>query len=335
MVLVTGGTGLVGSHLLFYLTKAGNKVRALYRTKDRINLVKKVFGYYTNDIDAFFNAIEWVKCDINHLPLLEDAFEGVTQVYHCAALISFDPKDRKKLFKVNAEGTFNIVNLCISNTIKKLCYVSSIATIGTTTDGSPANETTEFDEASANVYALSKYLAEMEVWRGSQEGLDVIIVNPGVILGPGFWNNGSGTLFRKISEGLNFYPPNGTGFVSVNDVVKSMLELMDSTIKNQNYILVAANMSYKKAFSTIALALHKKPPSRLLKNWMLAVLWRMDWARALVTGSKRVLSKKMAKSLIIETTYHTKKIEKALDFKFENVNETIEVCAATFLKENP
>jgi nucleoside-diphosphate-sugar epimerase len=298
-------------------------------------MVRKVFGYYTDNPEPFFKKIEWLKCDICDIPTLEKVFEGISQVYHCAALISFDPRDRKKLFKINVEGTANIVNLCISNTINKLCYVSSIATIGNTTDGSPANETTEFNEAMANVYALSKYQAEMEVWRASQEGIKIIIINPGVILGPGFWNNGSGKIFQRIFKGLKFYPPKGTGFISVNDVVKSMVLLMDSTITNQNYILVAKNLSYKKAFSSIALALNKKPPQKLLKGWMLSILWRLDWVKSLFTNRQRILSKKMAQSFDLNTIYDAKKIQTTLEFKFEDINDSIQLCASTFLEENP
>jgi nucleoside-diphosphate-sugar epimerase len=335
MVLVTGGTGLVGSHLLFDLVKAGNKVRAIYRNEAKIGMVRKVFGYYTDNPEPFFKKIEWLKCDICDIPTLEKVFEGISQVYHCAALISFDPRDRKKLFKINVEGTANIVNLCISNTINKLCYVSSIATIGNTTDNSPANETTEFNEALGNVYALSKYHAEMEVWRGSQEGVNAIIVNPGLILGPGFWNNGSGRIFQRIYKGLKYYPPKGTGFISVNDVVKPMTLLMGSNIINRNYILVAENLLYKKVFSTIALSLHKKPPQKLLKNWMLSILWRLDWLKSLITNNERVLSKKMARSFDVNTVYNSKKVKTTLEFEFEDINDVIQFCAATFLKENP
>ena len=335
MVLVTGGTGLVGSHLLFNLTKAGIHVRAIYRNKNRILFTKKVFRYYTDKPNVFFKTIEWVKCDINDIPTLEIVFKGISHVYHAAALISFDPKDSKQLYKANAIGTSNIVNLCIANGVEKLCYVSSIATIGNVINNKPANETTDFNDAIANVYALSKHQAEMEVWRGSQEGLKMIIVNPGVIIGPGFWNMGSGTLFKKISKGLLFYLPGGTGFVAVKDVVKAMIKLMDSTIANENYILVSENLAYKDAFSKISIALGKKSPKFLLKNWIIAILWRLDWLKSKITGSKRVLSKKMAQSFDASTTYGNAKIKTAIDFEFEDLENSILSSAVIFLKENP
>ncbi|GMN09848.1 NAD-dependent epimerase/dehydratase family protein [Croceitalea sp. MTPC9] len=334
MILVTGGTGLVGSHLLYSLAKKGNKIRATYRNEDKIQLTKKVFGYYTDEPENLLKTIEWVKCDINDIPILEIVFDGVNHVYHCAALISFDPKDRKKLFKVNAQGTCNIVNLCIAHNVQKLCYVSSIATIGNPIDKKPADETTEFNEATANVYALSKHQAEMEVWRGSQEGVKAIIVNPGVILGPGFWSNGSGSLFKKIYKGLRFYTQGKTGFVAVTDVVDAMLDLMNSNFINQRYILVSKNLSYQEAIIEIANSLDKKPPKRLLKKWQLDILWRLDWLKSLLTGMPRGLSKKMAESLNLSSNYNSKKIKKDIGFEFHDLDKTIKFCGTTFLEEN-
>lgn len=334
MVLVTGGTGLVGSHLLFNLAKAGIQVRAIYRNEDRIQLTKKVFGYYVDNPDHLFKTIDWVKCDVNDIPTLEMVFDSITHVYHAAALISFDPNDVKQLHNINVIGTSNIVNLCITNNIKKLCYVSSIATIGNTINNEIANETTEFNDAVANVYARSKYQAEMEVWRCSQEGIKVVIVNPGLIVGPGFWNTGSGTLFQKIYNGLKFYLPSGTGFVTVKDVVEAMTKLMDSAIANENYILVSKNLTYKEAFTKIAGALGKKPPKFLLKNWIAAILWRLDWLKSKAIGSNRVLSKKMADSFNVLTRYSSEKIKTAIEFEFEDLETSIKSCATIFLEEN-
>jgi len=311
MVLVTGGTGLVGSHLLFTLTKAGISVRATYRNKESIKSVATIFSYYSPDYKVLLNKIEWVNCDINDIAALQEAFKNITQVYHCAALISFDPKNLKKLFKTNVEGTANIINLSIENKIEKLCHVSTIGTIGNTLDGSSSNEETPFNSALANVYALSKYQAEMEVWRGSQEGLNIVMVNPGVILGPGFWNNGSGKFFKNTFNGMTFYPPLGTGFVGINDVVKCMIHLMNSSINNENYILVAKNSSYKEVLTSIASALQKKPPRYMLKKWMLEILRRLEWLKAIVTGSERLLSKKMI-----------------------DIEKTIASSASIYLKEN-
>ena len=235
MILVTGGTGLVGSHLLLHLLHGELKVKATYRNADKLEDVKKIFSYYTADTEELFAKIKWIEADLNDLPSLEDAFKGITQVYHCAALISFDPRDFHELRKINIKGTANVVNLCIAKKVKKLCYVSSIGAIGPSLNGGMSTEENEWQDGVSNVYAMSKHSAELEVWRGSQEGIPVVIVNPGVILGPGFWNSGSGLLFKMASEGPRFYPPGGTGFVTVNDVVKTMVQLMDSDIKNEAF----------------------------------------------------------------------------------------------------
>ena len=207
MILVTGGTGLVGSHLLFHLISNGNTVRSNYRTKASIEKVRKVFGYYSEDPSTLLEQIDWVQADITDLGGLDCLFDGVQYVYHCAALISFDPKDFKLLERINVEGTANIVNLCLKYGIKKLCYVSSIAAIGPSIKQKEVTEENEWNEAKANVYGITKYNAELEVWRGSQEGLNIVIVNPGVVIGPGFWKSGSGTFLPMYPRGRSILFP--------------------------------------------------------------------------------------------------------------------------------
>ena len=243
MILVTGGTGLVGSHLLFELTKTDQNIRALYRSTKTIKNVKKVFSYYTDKTETQFKKIEWVQADLNDLPELEDAFKGIKKVFHCAALISFAPNDYNQLKKVNTQGTANIVNLCISYSVQKLCYVSSVATMGFDPN-KISEETTWKPEEIKNVYALTKYAAEKEVWRGIQEGVPSVILNPGVILGPGYFNSGSGLLFKIINKGLKYKTNGITGYVDVNDVVKSMLLLMSKKHLNERYIIVGKTLSF-------------------------------------------------------------------------------------------
>ena len=200
MVLVTGATGLVGSHLALHLLENNESVRAIYRNKDTISKTKSVFSLYKRE--KLFDKIEWVCADITDVPSLEIAFQGIQYVYHCAALISFDPKDEKQLRKVNIEGTANIVNLCLEYRVKKLCHISSIAALGDLKINEIiVNETTEWNpEVYHNDYAISKYGGEIEVFRGQQEGLKVVIINPGIILGPCFWEVGSGEIFTKIRK---------------------------------------------------------------------------------------------------------------------------------------
>ncbi|WP_452229254.1 NAD-dependent epimerase/dehydratase family protein [Lacinutrix sp. MEBiC02404] len=334
MVLVTGGTGLVGSHLLYELVKNNQKVRAIYRSEEKLQTVKKVFSYFTEDVSTVFNKIEWIEADILDIPVLIDVFQDITQVYHCAALISFNPKDYHKLRKTNIEGTANIVNLCLAKNIKKLCYVSSIATLGNHEDNSFIDEETFWNpEADNSVYSITKYGAEMEVWRGTQEGLDAVIVNPGIIIGAGFWNSGSGLLFKKAHNKFPYYVTGTTGYVDVKDVVTAMLQLMQSNIINQRFVIVAKNISFQHFTEIAAKHLKVKAPKKRATSLMLEMAWRTDWLKSFLTGKPRSLTKQNAKTALTITNYSNQKIINALDFKFIPLEKSIETVSNLFLKE--
>lgn len=335
MVLVTGGTGLVGAHLLLYLLQKGIPVRAIHRKGSNLNRVEKVFGYYTTNAPTLFSQIDWMEANLNDIPSLEPAFENVHCVYHAAALISFDPRDYKKLLKTNAEGTANIVNLCLSHNIKKLCYVSTIGTIGRSVTDAPANEDSAWSNQNINVYALSKYEAEMEVWRGSQEGLPVVMVNPGVVLGPGFWETGTGALFTTANKGYSYYPPGGTGFVTVHDVVKIMVSLMDSPVKNERFIAVSDNLSFREILERLTTALEKPNPTQKLKYWQLEIGRVVDFLWSGLTGKSRKLTRNAIHSMKHREVYSNQKIKEALNFEFESIDPVITFSCRHFLKENP
>lgn len=333
MILVTGGTGLLGSHLLLKLTEAGHSVRAVHRKKSDLKRVEKVFGYYQKDGTDLFNAIEWIEADINDIPALEIAFKNITHVYHAAALISFDPRDYKKLQKINVEGTANIVNLCIVNKVQKLCYASTIGALGRSIEGYTTNEETPWTPLEANVYGLSKHAAEMEVWRGSQEGLPVVIVNPGVIIGPGFWESGSGALFTTARKTHGYYPPGGTGFISVHDTVAMMIGLMQSPITNERYIAVAENWTYQRVLTEITGQLGIKPPSKKLKFWQLKIGRWLDWLKNLFFKSGRTITKSHIRSLKNRQIFDNHKIRSALDFEFRSLQDEIRFCCERFMED--
>ncbi|MCF6182285.1 SDR family oxidoreductase [Lutibacter sp.] len=324
MILVTGGTGLVGSHLLYKLALQNNSIKAIYRKSSNLLAVKKVFSYYSDDYEALFNKIDWVAADLLDVTTLKNAFENVTKVYHCAALVSFNPKDYWKMRKINIEGTANVVNFCIDAKIDKLCFVSSIATLDKSVDSDIINEESEWiSTRNKSGYAITKHGAEIEVWRASQEGVNVVIVNPGVILGAGFWDNGTGELFSKIAKGFNFYSEGVTGFVSVNDVVKIMIALMDSSVINEQFVLVAENLSFKTIFYEIAKAFGKKPPRIKVNKFRSSIVWRVATFWAFITNKNPILTKNSAKSLHTKSYYSSDKIIKTLNFKFEKITSVI------------
>ncbi|MFT5737507.1 MAG: dihydroflavonol-4-reductase [Maribacter sp.] len=334
MILVTGGTGLVGSHLLLKLALTNTEVRAIYRTESKLDDVKKIFSYYTPNPQTIFDKIEWIKADILDIPALEIAIEGIDYVYHAAALISFDPNDFDRLKKVNIEGTANIVNLCLAHQVRKLCYVSTIGTIGRSLPNKEATEDSEWTDQNTNIYARTKYAAEMEVWRGSQEKLEVVIVNPGVIVGPGFWGTGSGKLFKTANKEYNYYPPGGTGFITVSDVVNAMIGLMTSNIVGERFILVSKNLSFKDILTRIALAINKKPPTKVLQLWQLKVGRYLDILLHLLTGNGRRITKNTIYSLQNTEVYNSDKIKNMLNFKFQVLDEAIKLSADCFISDH-
>lgn len=335
MILVTGGTGLVGAHLLYQLVSNNENVRAIYRSERKLEHVKTVFANYSTDYDSIFNSIDWVQADILDIPALSEAFTNITHVYHCAAFVSFEPDKYKLLRKTNIEGTANIVNLCISNTIKKLCYVSSIATLGKPINSTFINEETVWNpEDNNSVYAITKYGAEMEVWRGSQEGLDVVVVNPGIILGAGIWNYGTGSLFKKAHKGLKYYTSGTVGLITVEDVTTLMIALMKSAIINERFVLVAENWTYKAFLQTLAESVNTKKPEKLAKSWLLFLGWKLDWLKHKLTGKRRQLTKHIAISLATEKNYSSEKIKTALNYNFKDVKTAIREIGALYLKQD-
>ena len=336
MILVTGGTGLVGSHLLLDLVKAGKPVRAIYRTEDSLGAVKNVFSYTNSRAEAnrLFSSIEWQLADIIDVPSLGIQFKDVDLVYHCAALVSFDTSKDAELRKVNIEGTANIANLCIKNKVEKLCFVSSIATLDKKPGESQLSELSFWNkELSHSMYAITKYGAEMEVWRASQEGVPVVIVNPGVIIGPGFWDSGSGKIFKKINQNLKYFFPKTTGFVGVWDVVKIMQELANSPVLNEKFIVVSENKSFKDVFSMTARSLGKPAPSKKLKKWMVFSGWLWQEVAGLVSRREKQLELRSQKSLFEHTFYSSVKLQQQIDFQFEPISRAIEKTAISFKKD--
>jgi nucleoside-diphosphate-sugar epimerase len=317
MILVTGATGLVGSHLLVQLLQENEEVKALFRSEKQIEKTKNVFSFH-NQLQLF-DKINWVKGDITDIPSLEIAFENITHIYHCAALITFDPNDEEELRKINIEGTANVVNCCIDFGIKKLCHVSSIAALGNPKE----HETTITEETEWNPeelhsdYAISKYGAEMEVFRGHQEGLEVVIVNPGVIFGYGFPKKGSDVIIQSVRKGMAFYTNGSVGIVFVEDVIKCMMQLMKSNINGERFTLVGENIEVKKLLKFIATELNLKSPSIKATKLMTAIAWRLDWLISKIANRKRKITRNTAAASHDTSIYDASKIKSYFEFEFQ------------------
>lgn len=322
MILVTGGTGLVGSHLLVELIRQGKKVRALKRAGSDTSNVDKIFTHY--NVAAPDKSI-WVEGDVTDYFSLLDAMEGVEQVYHCAAVVSFSSADESNLTKVNGEGTANVVNAAMEKGVKKVCHVSSTAALGRADNDKIISEETVWKISNKNsAYAVSKYCAEREVWRASEEGLDVVIVNPCIIIGPGDLTKSSGKMIQRVRKGLKFYPGGANSFIDVRDVAKLMIALTESEIKNERFILAAENLDYKKVFDLIATALNKPAPSVRATALMSALAWRAAWFAGLFSNSNPFITRETAMTGQQRNVYSNKKVKEKLNWNFIPVKEAIE-----------
>ncbi|MGE5108804.1 MAG: NAD-dependent epimerase/dehydratase family protein [Sphingobacteriales bacterium] len=323
MILVTGGTGLVGSELIKQLITQGKSVRAIYRT---------VVSVFLTDEEN--KKTEWVKGDIADILSLEDAMQGVQQVYHCAAIVSFNPKRREELFRTNIEGTANVVNACLHCGVQKLMHVSSVAALGRIRKGETITEASQWSEETNNsAYGKSKYYAELEVYRGIAEGLKAAIVNPVIILGPADWNDGSSAIFKKAYDEFPWYTNGITGFVDVRDVATAMIQLMESDISGEKFILSAENRTYRDMLTMAASAFGKKPPTREAKKWIGQIIWRLDKLKSLFTGSNPLLTKETAQTAQAKVYFDNSKILNTLPgFRFRKMEDTIKETCAVYLK---
>lgn len=323
MILVTGATGLVGSHLLQQLIQAGHSVKALYRT--HIPTIPNTEG------------VEWIKGDILDIVALEESMDQVNQVYHCAAVVSFNPAKKSAMQHTNIEGTANVVNACINKGVKRLLFVSSVAALGRIREDKPIDETMNWTpETSNSEYGKTKYLSEMEVWRGMSEGLSVVVVNPVIILGNGDWEGGSSGIFKSAYNEFPWYTEGMSGFVDVKDVVKAMVLLMNSGINGERFILSGHNAFYKDIFGMIAAAFHKKPPHKKVTPILAAIVWRLEAIKAFFSGKDPLLTKETAKTARAKVQFNNSKLLAAFpEFSYSPLPNSIErICAELKIKYN-
>ena len=312
-IFITGATGLLGAHLIKQLIEQDVHITALYRS----------------EIPFTHTNIEWIRGDIFDVILLDEILSEVDEVYHCAGKVSFNSKDKKELFKTNIEGTANIVNTCLNKKKKKLLHVSSVSALGRLRENTIVTEEMRWSEETSNsVYGESKYLTEMEVWRGIAEGLNAVIVNPTIILGAGDWNTGSSEIFKTVYKEFPYYSEGVTGFVDVMDVVTAMIALMNSDISAERFIISAENISYKEMFYMIAEAFHKKPPHKEVSPFIAAVVWRLEKIRSLVTGKAPFISKETARTALAKVYFDNNKLLKALPtFSYTPLKNSVErIC---------
>lgn len=319
-IMVTGGTGLVGSHLISALVAAGRNVKAIYRTQ----------------VPVFPGSekVEWLQADILDVLDLERVMPQVDYVYHCAAVVSFSPGKRDLLNLTNIQGTANIVNASLEAGIKKLLFVSSVAALGRIRKDKLVNEGMNWSKETSNSeYGKTKYLAEMEVWRGAAEGLPAVVVNPTIILGESDWTKGSTEIFRTIYNEFPWYTEGVSGFVDVKDVVKAMVMLMESDVTGQRFILNADNVSYKALFDEIARCFGKRAPYKKVTPTMASLVWRYEALKGRLTGIDPLLTRETAATAQAKVYFDNSRLKTVFpSFDYTPIPQTVQrICG--YLKD--
>ncbi len=323
MILVTGGAGLLGRELITQLLSRGKEVTAIYNN---------------TALDHFpFKGLKAVQCNILDVTGLEEVMDGIDELYHCAGKVSFAPGYVDELYKVNVEGTANIVNAALNAGVKKMLHVSSVASLGRIRENEIINEHMQWTEETSNSkYGQSKFMGEMEVWRGIAEGLNAVIVNPTIILGAGNWNDSSTKIFKSVYNELPWYTEGTSGFVDVRDVANAMIMLMESDISSERFIISAENKSYRDLFNLIADAFNKKRPSKKVTTFLASVVWRWESVKSKFTGTKPLITKETAATAMAKVQFDNSKLKKHFpSFEYQSLEQTIKhTCSALQQKLN-
>jgi nucleoside-diphosphate-sugar epimerase len=323
MILVTGASGFLGAYFLRALLERGQPVRALYRKSNRVSrtleLLKRM-GSPTEDMDRL---IHWFECDILDIARLEEAFDSITGVIHCAGFVSFDPSDRNELMKVNVEGTANMVHLSLKYPIDYFCHISSVAALGQATPPDLIDEETPWNPDQSNCYGWSKREGEREVWKGIQEGLRAVIVNPGVIMGPGPWNSGTPLIYRRVSKGFRRFPPSNVGLIDATEVPRLCLELIDSESFGESFVLVQEEWDYRELLETVQEIVGAdkklKPVSLRTLKWLGA----MESIRAFFSGRSVRLSRDLIRTFECTEHYDNTKVLKTLEYEYPDLRKQL------------
>lgn len=329
MILVTGATGLLGSHVVCELLSKGYEVRAMYRTEKRQQRVNELVRYYyPEQAVELLQKLSWLKGEILDLTDLEDAMKDCSEVIHCAALVSFHRRDFHALFEHNRTGTANVVNTALGLGIRKLVHISSTAAIGSDSETSDPvkRESNHWNpNESVSGYSLSKYSAEKEVWRGIEEGLNAVIVNPSLMFGPGSWDESSLKIMRTLKKGLKFYTRGANAFVDVRDVAVAVRLLLESDVTAERFLVAGHNLTFKAFFEAVCKQLNCNPPSVLASSLMTSLAWRLSGISARLAGKRPAITKESASSSHKSSVYSSEKILAQFpEFQFHSLEAMID-----------
>lgn len=331
MILVTGATGILGRVIVLELLKRGKTIRATKRKSSNLQEVRKSFQFYTENSHEYFDSIEWIEVDFEDIHSLQNALNGVEEVYHCAAKVSFHPKDEKKMYQTNIEGTKQLLFACQNSSVKKFLFVSSIAVLDGLNENGELDESSDFNpKIDHSAYAISKNFSEMEVWRASAEGLNTVIVNPGVIIGSGNWKESSGTLFKELGENAYTFS-GGTSYVDVRDVAQISIELMEKNIFGERFILISENKKYQDVANFIKQKLGKQAV-KIVPNGLLKTGVFLNSILGWLISPLKMANKVNVQSVTEFNKISNKKIKEKLNYQFIPLEESLAFHVENYLK---
>lgn len=340
MILVTGATGMVGAHLLMTLAQQHDTIRATRRESSSLKAVENIFRFFGKEkAEELMQKVEWVNADLRDPEQIQKALKGVDTIYHTAAIVSFQKKDDQMMIENNREATANLIDFALENHVSKFCHVSSIASLEKIPEKKLTNEDNIWkSDKNKNAYSISKFQSEMEVWRGHEMGLPVVIINPSVILGSGNWDKGSPRFFSSIAKRLYFYSEGGTGFVDVMDCVDAMLRLTSEEnwekVRGKRFVLNKENIKYKQLFDTIAKELNCKSPQWKITAKGMKIAYWIDAFLSTILFRTPKITKSTIKSATQQSFYDGSRITKTISFQYRNMSETIQRIADQYKEEH-
>ena len=334
MVLVTGATGILGRVIVLELLKRGKNVRATKRPTSDLQEVEKSYRFYTENPSEWFQKIEWLDVDFEDIFSLKTALIGITEVYHCAAKVSFHPKDRRAMYHTNIAGTRNLLFAIENSEVKKLCFVSSTAVLdGVNEQGEVTEDSNYNPKVDHSPYARSKHFSEMEVWRASAEGLNTVIINPGVIIGSGNWEASSGEMFSALAK----YPyamSGSSAYVDVRDVAKIAVNLMEKEVLNERFIVISGTERLL-AVSNFVREKLGKPKAKLLPDFVLKIGYFLNIILGWLFPKLRMLNKVNLETVTSHHLISNQKIKQALDYEFIPVFESLDFHLKNYISDHP
>lgn len=321
-ILVTGATGFLGAHVIAaLLRKNEGKVIGFKRSNSPMHLVTD-----------FQDQVKWIDGDILDIFSLEDAMEGVDEVYHTAAIVSYHPSLKSEMENVNIEGTSNVVNACLEKKVGKLLHISSIAAIGRINGQSLVSEKNKWNTwAGTSSYGMTKHKAEIEVFRGIAEGLHANMINPSVIIGSGYWDRGTSRFFPRVHHGQKLYPAGATGFVDVKDVAELSIRLMNQPDSGKRVIANAVNLNFLEFFNLLAKKMNVPGPSFKVNSFLAGVAWRTEAIRSKLFNVAPFLTKETAHAAMTKFEFDNTLSKEMLDMQYRNFEQTVERTAKDYL----